>query len=158
MLGIRFSWHGRDGCSGEMSRNAMNIYIVHLIFRERDQSRVSRTFFLLLPPMLSQTGIFGPTQYWSQSNSMALFSSITCVSQQFWQYLGSLELALAWHKFLRPGAHHFLLFVTSFAYYSLEIHRIYSSPEVKHVRTGLARPGKICSITWALELSWKQKE
>lgn len=88
MLGIRFSWHGRDGCLEEMSRNAMNIYIVHLIFRERGRLRLSRTFFLLLPPMLSQTGIFGHAQYRSQSKSMALFCSITCVSQQLWQYLG----------------------------------------------------------------------
>lgn len=88
MLGIRFPWHGKDGCLGEVSRKATKIYVVHVIFRERDQFRVSRTFFVLLPPMLSQTGIFGHTQTWSQSNSIALSCSIASAFQQLRQYLG----------------------------------------------------------------------
>lgn len=36
-------------------------------------------------------------------------------------------------------AHNFLLSVTSFAYYSLEMDMIYSSPEVKHVHVGLGQ-------------------
>lgn len=39
----RFPWHGRVGCLGKMSRNAMIIYIAHPIFRERGWFRVSRT-------------------------------------------------------------------------------------------------------------------
>lgn len=122
------------------------------MFREGDWFSVSRTFFFL-PPMLSQTGIFGHTQYWSQSNSMALsyicFTAVVAISG-IWRFGINSGFDT---KFCGLRAHNFLLFVTSFAYCSLEIDRIYSSPEVKHAHVGLARPG-----TRALKLSWKQME
>lgn len=42
-------------------RDVHQDYIIRVIFRERDWLRVSGTFFLLLPPILSQTAIFGHT-------------------------------------------------------------------------------------------------
>lgn len=43
VLGVRFPWHGRAGCLGNMSRNAISTYIAHLVARERGWFRVSRT-------------------------------------------------------------------------------------------------------------------